>query len=77
MVAWLSSIRQKDLSNCGKFVLTGDMSELTITKVDLSSMNTLEGNVRWCPRASPKLCTRVIAMCVCVPPITHTPTHAR
>ena len=53
MVAWLSSIEQKDLRNCGKFVLTGDMSELTITKVDLSSMNTLQGNVRWCPKASP------------------------
>ena len=42
MVAWLSSIEQRNLSNCGKFVLTGDMSELTITKVDLRSMNTLE-----------------------------------
>jgi hypothetical protein len=40
------------LKYCGKFVLTGDMSELTIPKVDLRSMNTLEGNVRWCPRAS-------------------------
>ena len=45
MVAWLSSIEQKYLSNCGKFVLTGDMSELTITKVDLSNMDTLEGTL--------------------------------
>ena len=43
MVAWLSSIRQKDLSDCGKFVLTGDMSQLSINKVDLSNMSTLEG----------------------------------
>ena len=43
MVAWLSSIRQKDLYYCGKFVLTGDMSQLSITKVDLSNMSTLEG----------------------------------
>ena len=71
MVAWLSSIEKKHLNYCGKFVLTGDMSELTITKVDLSNMNTLEGNVRWCPRASPKLCTRVMAMCLYLPPPTH------
>ena len=45
MVAWLSSIKEKDLNNCGKFVLTGDMSELSITKVDLSNMNTLEGKL--------------------------------
>ena len=43
MVAWLSSIKQKDLRNCGKLVLTGDMSQLSITKVNLSNMNTLEG----------------------------------
>ena len=43
MVAWLSGIEKKNLNDCGKFVLTGDMSELTITKVDLSNMNTLEG----------------------------------
>ena len=42
MVAWLSSIK-KNLIDCGKFVLTGDMSQLSITKVDLSQMNTLEG----------------------------------
>ena len=46
MVAWLSSIRQKYLCMCGdKLVLTGDMSQLSITKVDLSSMNTLEGTL--------------------------------
>ena len=45
MVAWLSSIKEKNLDNCGKFVLTGDMSQLSITKVDLSSMNTLEGTL--------------------------------
>ena len=43
MVAWLSSIKEKNLNNCGKFVLTGDMSQLSITKVDLSNMSTLEG----------------------------------
>ena len=45
MVAWLSSIKEKNLNNCGKFVLTGDMSQLSITKVDLSNMNTLEGTL--------------------------------
>ena len=45
MVAWLSSIKEKNLNNCGKFVLTGDMSQLSITKVDLRSMNTLEGTL--------------------------------
>ena len=45
MVAWLSSIENKNLNNCGKFVLTGDMSQLSITKVDLSNMNTLEGTL--------------------------------
>ena len=53
MVAWLSGIEKKDLNGCGKFVLTGDMSELTITKVNLSNMNTLEGNVWCCSRATP------------------------
>ena len=45
MVAWLSDIKEKKLNNCGKFVLTGDMSQLSITKVDLSNMNTLEGTL--------------------------------
>jgi len=45
MVEWLSSIKEKDLNNCGKLVLTGDMSTLSITKVDLSKMNTLEGDI--------------------------------
>ena len=48
MVAWLSSIKDKDLNRCGKLVLTGDMSELSITKVDLSNMNTLEGKLSCC-----------------------------
>ena len=52
MVAWLSSIKEKNLNDCGKFVLTGDMSELSITKVDLSNMNTLEGKLSCCPKAS-------------------------
>ena len=43
MVEWLSSIKDKNLNNCGKFVLTGDMSMLSITKINLSNMNTLEG----------------------------------
>ena len=43
MVKWLSSIKEKNLNYCGKLVLTGDMSTLSITKVDLSNMNTLEG----------------------------------
>ena len=58
MVAWLSSIKEKDLNYCGKFVLTGDMSELSITKVDLSNMNTLEGKLSCCLKASPKECSR-------------------
>ena len=45
MVAWLSSIKEKNLNDCGKFVLTGDMSEFSITKVHLSNMNTLEGTL--------------------------------
>ena len=45
MVEWLSSIKEKNLNRCGKFVLTGDMSTLSITKVDLSNMNTLEGKL--------------------------------
>ena len=48
MVAWLSSIKDKNLNGCGKLVLTGDMSELSITKVDLSNMNTLEGKLSCC-----------------------------
>ena len=43
MVEWLSSIKDKKLNDCGKFVLTGDMSMLSITKINLSNMNTLEG----------------------------------
>ena len=50
MVAWLSSIKEKKLNGCGKFVLTGDMSELSITKVDLSNMSTLEGMLSCCPQ---------------------------
>ena len=45
MVAWLSSIKKKNLNYCGKFVLTGNMSQLSITKVDLRNMNTLEGTL--------------------------------
>ena len=45
MVEWLSSIKEKNLNYCGKLVLTGDMSTLSITKVDLSNMNTLEGKL--------------------------------
>ena len=60
MVEWLSSIKDKNLNGCGKLVLTGDMSELSITKVDLSNMNTLEGTlgstsvVRDAPTPHPK-----------------------
>ena len=49
MVEWLSSIEKKDLNHCGKLVLTGDMNELSITKVDLSNMFTLEGKLHCCP----------------------------
>ena len=45
MVEWLSSVKEKDLNDCGKLVLAGDMSTLSITKVDLSNMNTLEGKL--------------------------------
>ena len=51
MVEWLSSIKEKNLNNCGKFVLTGDMSTLSVTKVYLSNMNTLEGKL-CCPKAT-------------------------
>ena len=51
MVEWLSSIKDKNLNGCGKLVLTGDMSELSITKVDLRKMNRLEGKL-CCPRAT-------------------------
>ena len=40
-VAWLSSIKEKDLNDCGKFTLVGDTGKLS--KVDLSGMSTLEG----------------------------------
>ena len=46
MVEWLSSIKDKNLNGCGKLVLTGDMSTLSISKIDLSSMDSLEG--KWC-----------------------------
>ena len=80
MVAWLSSIKQKDLNNCGKFVLTGDMSQLSITKVDLSNMNTLEGRlVLWgqdqlC--AMPKRCqsNTLIVELSCLLKLFSTPT---
>ena len=75
MVAWLSSIEKKDLNYCGKFVLTGDMSELTITKIDLSNMNTLQGNVWWCPKASPY--ALVSWPCVIEAFTTRKPTHGR
>ena len=53
MVEWLSSIKDKNLNGCGKLVLTGDMSTLSITKIDLSSMDSLEG--KWCfLKASPE-----------------------
>ena len=45
MVALLSGIEDKNLYYCGKLVLTGDMSELSITTVNLSNMNTLEGTL--------------------------------
>ena len=45
MVKFLSGLKSKNLKNCGKLVLTGDMSEIVdTTKIDLSNMNTLEGN---------------------------------
>ena len=53
MVEWLSSIKDKNLNGCGKLVLTGDMSELSITKVDLSNMDTLEGKL-CCSKATPE-----------------------
>ena len=62
MVAWLSSIKEKNLNNCGKFVLTGDMSELSITKVDLSNMNTLEGMLSCCPKATRKASPQIFSL---------------
>ena len=43
MVEWLSGIKDKKLHDCGKFVLAEDLSELSITKIELHTMNTLEG----------------------------------
>ena len=40
-VAWLSSIKVKDLNGCGKLTLDGDMNGLS--NIDLSNMDTLEG----------------------------------
>ena len=44
LVAWLSGIKKKNLTDCGKFTLASDMSAIRdITSIDLSNMNTLEG----------------------------------
>ena len=47
MVAWLSGIRQKNLNGCGRLVLTGSKAknEILITEVDLSNMDSLEGDL--------------------------------
>ena len=47
MVKLLSGIKDKNLGGCGKFVLAGDMNEIAgTTEIDLSSMNTLEGDLK-------------------------------
>ena len=51
---------------------------VNLTSLNLEDCNKLQGEnvggrgcLRCCPRASPKLCTRVMAMCVFLPPPTH------
>ena len=44
MVVWLSTIKEKRFYECGKFTLVGDMPT-DIMKVDLSTMDSLEGNL--------------------------------
>ena len=82
MVEWLSSIKKKDLISCGKLVLTGDMSTLSITKVDLSNMSTLKGKLcclkilmleGCCPKATPKRMFLECALFVLDPPFS--PLH--
>ena len=47
MVAWLSTIREKNLNGCGRLMLTGSKTknEILITEVDLSNMDSLEGDL--------------------------------
>ena len=46
-IKWLSGIKDKNLSGCGRFTLAEDLSSIAdITCVDLSNMDSLEGEVR-------------------------------
>ena len=48
-IKWLSGIKSKDMSGCGRFTLAEDLSSIAdITRVDLSEMDSLEGEVRAC-----------------------------
>ena len=71
MVEWLSSIKEKNLNSCGKFVLTGDMSTLSITKIDLSNMSTLEGK-KCGPKATPKRTFQKHSIFLFTPSLHHT-----
>ena len=71
MVEWLSSIKEKNLNGCGKFVLTGDMSTLSITKIDLSNMSTLEGK-KCGPKATPKRTFQKHSSFLFTPSLHHT-----
>ena len=45
-IEWLSGIKTKNLNNCGRFTLAEDLSSIAdITRVDLSNMNSLAGEV--------------------------------
>ena len=45
-IKWLSGIESKNLNGCGRFTLAEDLSSIAdITRVDLSNMNSLEGEV--------------------------------
>ena len=45
-IKWLSGIKTKNLNACGRFTLAEDLSSIAdITRVDLSNMNSLEGEV--------------------------------
>ena len=45
LVDWLSGLAVKNLNSCGRLVLTGDLSEVSTTVVDLSHMSSLEGQI--------------------------------
>ena len=46
-IEWLSGIESKNMNGCGRFTMAEDLSSIAdITRVDLSTMDSLEGDVR-------------------------------